>query len=247
MTDDIRAKHIARIKALMAKTTDHGATEEEAMGAMAKATELMDKYGISFSEVQGRDDEGIIRRDISPKERWKAEFLGWIGSGLAGFTGTLGIIRSRGKTVHGHGFFGQESDVIFAEWLASAIGDFVFSGYKAALKEYRKAYPNMNRRQLNHYRNGYLLGAARAIVARLAAMKQERINNQNARGALTVISKAQIARNEWNKQNPFSGGPHQFRNLAINADAAHAGRERGMQVEFNKPVGMGRALMIGSK
>jgi uncharacterized protein DUF2786 len=41
-----------RIRGLMAKTTENGCTEEEAMLAAAKARELMDRYRLTMTDVE---------------------------------------------------------------------------------------------------------------------------------------------------------------------------------------------------
>src|SRR5665213_2744386 len=42
----------ARVRALLAKTTDAGCSESEALAAAAKARELMDKYQLSMTETE---------------------------------------------------------------------------------------------------------------------------------------------------------------------------------------------------
>lgn len=51
----------ARIEALRAKTVAHGCTEEEAMAAAQKVSDLLDRYGLSLSEtaIRGQSCEGI--------------------------------------------------------------------------------------------------------------------------------------------------------------------------------------------
>lgn len=48
---------IAKIKALLAKTIENGATEHEALHAAAKAAELMEKYDIEIGDDEDVDDE----------------------------------------------------------------------------------------------------------------------------------------------------------------------------------------------
>ena len=45
------SNHAAKIKALLGKTIENGATEAEAMAAAIKARELMDKYDIDLTTL----------------------------------------------------------------------------------------------------------------------------------------------------------------------------------------------------
>lgn len=248
MNDDPRAKTVARIRALLAKTTENGATQEEALAATAKATALMDRYEISFAEVRDQKDEGFAERKLSPEQRWKAEFLSWIGVKIGHFTGVTLARSISGKTTYGVTYFGQESDVIFAEWLLSAVSDFVFAGYKAALKAFKVEYPYADRASVNRFRRGYMYGAAQEINRRIEVMLRERVQAQTANGnALTVISKSEIARNEYLRRNPHLLPNSGYHIGNLSRHGTEAGAERGRQAQFHKPVGHGGPLMLGNK
>ena len=47
---------LARIQALRAKTVDRGCTEQEALAAAGKVAELLDRYGLSLSEVELKEE-----------------------------------------------------------------------------------------------------------------------------------------------------------------------------------------------
>ncbi|WP_315921285.1 DUF2786 domain-containing protein [Mesorhizobium sp. SP-1A] len=59
---------IAKIKALLAKTIENGATEQEALTAAAKAAELMEKYDIEIGDEEDVDDEVINNDHTFPPE-----------------------------------------------------------------------------------------------------------------------------------------------------------------------------------
>lgn len=69
--DETKAKKrdslIAKVRALLAKTVENGATEQEALLAAAKAAELMALYDLEMDEVQARE-EGVAQEefDIHP-------------------------------------------------------------------------------------------------------------------------------------------------------------------------------------
>jgi hypothetical protein len=49
-----------RIRGLLSKTTENGATEAEAMLAAAKARELMDKYRLTLTDVGSRKSRSSL-------------------------------------------------------------------------------------------------------------------------------------------------------------------------------------------
>jgi hypothetical protein len=51
---------IEKIKALLAKTTENGATEAEMLSALDKASAMMDAYDISDEELQVAKDEAAM-------------------------------------------------------------------------------------------------------------------------------------------------------------------------------------------
>lgn len=114
-TSEDNKKSIAfKIKALLAKTTQAGCSEAEAMMAAHKAKELLDKYQIDLSELDLREEGtsetevqmSAISRDLSGSVAAYCEVKSW---------------RSQGK----HHYLGLKSDVFFAEWLLLALTSFV--------------------------------------------------------------------------------------------------------------------------
>lgn len=61
-----RDKIAARIRALLAKTTENGATEGEALAAAEMAARLLEKYNLTVDEVQ-------LRQNPFAKETWRGE------------------------------------------------------------------------------------------------------------------------------------------------------------------------------
>lgn len=55
-----REKNIARVKALLEKNVENGATEAEAMSALAKASELMKQWYISENDIKDRLSGGEV-------------------------------------------------------------------------------------------------------------------------------------------------------------------------------------------
>jgi Protein of unknown function (DUF2786) len=121
---------IEKIKALLAKTTENGATEAEMMSALDKASAMMDAYDITDEEVQASKDEAAMLHTDPPdlqdphKIKWRLSY------GVSQFCGVQ-IFRPRRQT--GLQCIGMPSDVQFATWLLDNLADFVFAELYAHL------------------------------------------------------------------------------------------------------------------
>lgn len=60
--DNLNEKIIAKIKALLSKTLESGATESEALSALEKAKELMNKYNISERDIRETKEKSGIHK-----------------------------------------------------------------------------------------------------------------------------------------------------------------------------------------
>jgi len=113
---------IEKIKALLAKTTENGATEAEMMSALDKASAMMDAYDITDAELQAAKDEAAALHaepDTTDPHRikWRLSY------GVRQFCG-VEIYRSVRE--NGLKFIGMPSDTQFALWLLDSLADFVF-------------------------------------------------------------------------------------------------------------------------
>jgi Protein of unknown function (DUF2786) len=132
---------IDKIKALLSKTVENGATEAEMLSALDKASAMMDAYDITDEELQFTKDEAAMLHADPPnlkdphKIKWRLVY------GVGQFCGVQ-IFRSRHET--GLKCIGMPSDVQFAMWLLDNLADFVYN----ALFEHLIGYcaPNSERR-----------------------------------------------------------------------------------------------------
>ena len=128
MTD--RNSIIEKIKALLSKTTENGATEAEMLSALDKARAMMDTYEIGDDELQLAKDEAAILHSEAPdlkdphKIKWRLSY------GVAQFCGVK-IYRNSHETALK--FIGAPSDAQFAAWLLDNLADFVFAELYAHL------------------------------------------------------------------------------------------------------------------
>ncbi len=121
---------IEKIKALLSKTVENGATEAEMLSALAKASAMKDAYDISDADVQTAKDEAAMLHADAPDLRDPHQIKWRLSGGVAAFC-NVQIYRSRGET--GLKCIGLRSDVQFAMWLIDSLADFVFTELYAHL------------------------------------------------------------------------------------------------------------------
>jgi len=174
-----KASLIAKIKALMSKTLDAGATEAEALSAMNKAYELLEKYQLSLSDLEFKEEgagETSYRFD---------EVANSISVQVGKFCDCVVLIEKEQKEFvkeyRGRGrkpkdrknnetewrevevvkFIGSKSDAMFAEWLLNALVGFVhgevlhqelFGGLTSSYDYQMGICRRLNRRMLDEVR-----------------------------------------------------------------------------------------------
>jgi uncharacterized protein DUF2786 len=111
-----RAKRL--IRELLAKTVENGATESEALAAMAKANELMLQYDISLEDAKQVRDEtyGVLKRMYgkgSFRRRTWHEAID-LAVPIACFTGTRVWRTSCEGAIH---YFGRKQDTELAHYI----------------------------------------------------------------------------------------------------------------------------------
>jgi hypothetical protein len=130
MMTNQRESLLAKIRALLAKTVDNGATEPEALAALDKAQAMMDAYEVTEEDLQLTREEKAIIRGTKPNDKHGIRYE--LCDAVADFTGTkywfysknLSLTRRR-KLERTVVFAGLPSDVQFAEWLLDHLELFV--------------------------------------------------------------------------------------------------------------------------
>jgi hypothetical protein len=119
-----RKKLIERIRALLAKSIENGATEHEAFAAMQKARDLMDRYDIDEDALAGGGEE-ISQADTERKTgnrnrpyAIRDEIAFWIARYA---DCKVWCVPANNKIT----FLGHAADAMFATWLIEALEAFV--------------------------------------------------------------------------------------------------------------------------
>jgi hypothetical protein len=223
----------SRIEALRAKTIANGCTEDEAMSAAAKVAELLDRYDLSLSDVEIRDEQcQKIAFETWRKKRIPLD--GCVGA-IADFCdcrvwrekNELGTLR--------YVFFGLRSDVAVAHYLTDLIDLAVRTeqgNYKNSA-EYRRFRHNQR-----HLANAsFAMGMIASIACKLTAMKvgRDAVNRSTGRDLVvvkTAVVEAEMAKLDLNLRSVRSTG----RMVAM--DAYDAGSAAGAALAINPGIGV---------
>jgi len=161
---------IGRIQALRAKTVEQGCTEQEALAAAEKVAELLDRYGLSLSELDLRRQacEGASvetgRRRIGPVDDCVPAVAAFFDCRVWGERSASGTLR--------HVFFGLPADVATARYLY----ELVQQAFESETARFRTgdAYAAMPTRVRCTATNSFGIGLARGIAVKLQTLREAR-------------------------------------------------------------------------
>lgn len=134
-TETARAALFRKIRALLAKTTEKGCTEAEALAATSLARRLMDEYNVAHSDLNEPEEPWATQDFTTQTTRRKRDWR--LREHIAGIIGryadcrTIHELNATGTVT----YFGREGDVLFAGWLLetlSAFGERAWGLFEAA-------------------------------------------------------------------------------------------------------------------
>ena len=227
-------KLIGRIQALRAKTVEQGCTEQEAMTAAAKVAELLDRYGLSLSELdlRGQSCEGAAveteRKRAGPIDDCVPATAAFFDCRVWGEKDGVGRLR--------YVFFGLPADVAAARYLYDLV-DQAFTRETALFKsgETYAALPSGLRRTAT---NSFQIGLGRGIIAKLHDLRTRReVVLRGSSGRDLVVLKADIVEAEMAalglslQSRSRSGGRRLLK------DAFDQGHAAGLDFEYTPGIG----------
>lgn len=163
-------KLIGRIQALRAKTVEQGCTEQEALAAAEKVAELLDRYGLSLSELDlGRQSCGGVTVETVRKRA--APIDDCVPATAAFFDCRVWSEKSANGTLR-YVFFGLPADVAASRYLYDLV-DQAFARETALFrmdKTYTATPPGTRRTATNSFQ----IGLGQGIVAKLHALRTAR-------------------------------------------------------------------------
>lgn len=217
---------LARIEALRSKTTDRGCTEPEAMAAAAKVAALLDRHGLSLSDLELQAQP--CERLALPTGRSRIGPLDECAPAVAAFFDCRFWYETDADGCLAQVFFGLPADVQGAATLMPLIAQ----AFETEANRFRAGPEYLRgrggRRRVLH--TSFVLGLSHGIQAKLAAMRTEReAALRPPSGRDLVLAKAGVVDAEMAKL----GLRLRSRNPAmplVNAVAFDAGQAAGKRI-----------------
>jgi hypothetical protein len=234
-----REKLIDKVKALLAKTTESGCTEEEELASLAKARAWIDTYAIGDDELQLSREEKAILHDESEADARDTHGIKWrLGLSVARYC-NVEIYRDSSKA--GLTLVGFRSDIDLARWLLDHLSDFVHD----ALFEFLLDCLAPDGKERKQEIRGFVIGCTSRISARLIEMcdqtKTERTTNHNELVVIKDRAIKDLLKAEGIHLRSDSGSCAGFSD-----GARRAGQSAGDRASFGKPVsGAGATPRLG--
>ena len=161
---------LARIQALRARTVDRGCTPQEAIAAVTKVAELLERHGLSLADLERRAspcDRAEVRTDRS-----RAGPLEACGPSVAAYTECCFWVETTENGRLTQVFFGLPDDVQAAVRLMAQIGRALESEGNAFRSG--KAYTQGRGGRRRELHTSFIAGFADGIQARLDMMRAAR-------------------------------------------------------------------------
>ena len=185
----------SRIQALRAKTIDNGCTEDEALSAAAKVAELLDRYDLSFTDVEIREST-CERRSFETFRKKRIPLDDCIGA-IAKFCDCR-VWREKNEAGESrYVFFGLRADIEVAHYLTEVVDTAVRTetGRFKTSREYQKF--RHNERHLAN--SSFSLGMVASIADKLTKMKASRDQVNQSTGRGLVVLKTSVVDAEFDK------------------------------------------------
>jgi hypothetical protein len=226
---------VQRIQALRAKTVEQGCTEQEALAAAEKVAELLDRYGLSLSELDLRRQscEGI---GVETDRKRRGPIDDCMGTIAAFFDCRVWCETSEDATLR-YIFFGLPADVLAAVYLHDLIA-LAFATETSAFQGteiYRSTHSSRRRSATNSFQ----VGLARGIISKLDTLRQARdVAGGSTNGRALVPIKESIIDAEIDRLALSLRRRSAVRRMVLPA-AFSAGQEAGERFEYRPGIERG--------
>src|SRR5260221_8274690 len=224
----------SRIQALRAKTIGNGCTEEEALSAAAKVAELLDRYDLSLTDIEMRE-ERCERLEFETWRRKRIPLDDCVGA-VAEFCDCR-VWREKNATGEfRYVFFGLRSDVAVAHYLTELIDTAV----RTELGRYKTSrdYLRFRHNQRHMANSSFTFGMVTSIAAKLMAMKAERDGANRSTGRDLVMVKTAIVDEELAKLD-LTLRTVRAASRMVSTTAFEAGSAAGASLALHSGIGAG--------
>lgn len=224
---DIRAK----ILALRNMIEERGATEAEAMAALAKADKLMTEHGLTEADLEVAE----AKRDMSRGEfkygiKTQHPCAKWCSKTVGRFCGVVTWYSSSSQTSNGFGF---NADVEMYEFLLKLIHD-------SMNREWHEYLPkNPPRPGLSRHTEywSFMLGMAERVNEKIYELMEAREVKVDSTGTDLVIKKYAVIEAAMPEMLPgLTLRSTSNRGIRADGSAMIEGRKAGDKVNLNRPI-----------
>lgn len=226
-------KVLARIQALRAKTVDRGCTEQEAIAAARKVAELLDRYGLSLSEVALKEQScegfgvGTGRRRFGPIDSCIPAIGEFCACRVWSEKAADGEIR--------YVFFGLPADVAGARYLY----ELVEQAFATETERFKRSglYRQHRSGDRRSATQSFQTGLAHGIARKLDRLRQQReAAMRAATGRDLVPVKAALVEEELAKLGLRFHARGGGKGRHVLRDAYEAGHEAGDRFEYRPGI-----------
>lgn len=236
MTTTEQKKAAARVKALLAKTVENGATEEEALAAMEKARAIMDKHGLTEEAVKA--DAETIAPETTLRDNFKTYVIkDHLALQVAAYCDCKVWLQKRNGT---YTLFGTEQDRQFAIWLLNSLDQFI----RHATVRYMEEKGFKGGAGPWPLQTGFMQGAIARINVRLRQLIEERCKNAatGTGGRSLVVVKNKLVENAFAKLNMKLRSGSGSGAQRGDGSAFTAGMAAGDRANFARPINGGAGV-----
>lgn len=244
MTIDLKSIK-AKIKALSEKTIKNGCTEAEAMTAIEMVGKLLARYNLSMDEVQ-LNDEPCVSLKIQTKSKHRDGIYFCVAS-IAEFTGCKVWTTRNRMTGLSYCFFGQESDILMAQYLY----DIISTAIKTETNNFKKTPEYLRAYSARGASSSFGIGMGYRIATRLQDLSRQNAKDVSAERSgnnALVVLKNRIVTEEFAKMNLRLSKSSGNKTNIKDGTAYGKGQIAGDKVNLSRPVGSSASpiLAIGS-
>jgi Protein of unknown function (DUF2786) len=225
-----RAELIAKIKALLSKTTVAGCTEHEELAALTKARAMMDAHEVTEEELQLTKEEKAILLSEPPDSLDPHHVKFFLMGPVAEFCSCEAwrTRTSEGKSVS---FCGLPSDVDWATWLLDHLTMFVRERLTDHLVD--TLPPRAERRAAIR---DFVRGACDRIGDRLNELRAQSERKATSNGRELVVVKRAAVDAKMKECDIRIHGQCMGGRVDSESGSFHAGRSAGERASFGRPV-----------
>lgn len=213
----------ARIQALRSKTIENGCTEDEALSAAAKVAELLNRYDLSLTDVEIRE-EACERLEFVASRKKRIPLEGCIGA-IAAFCDCRAWREKTPEGAFRYVFFGLRADATAALYLT----ELVDAAVRSELGKYKTSpeYLRFKHNERHMANASFALGMVDSIADRLLTLKAGREASNRASGRDLVILKRSVVEAELERLDvqlrPIDSPSRMVSGIAYEAGGAAGG------------------------